>query len=100
MSTDVEIADKLENCTTVNAIAETIKITVLQKGNHKLSTGNPSIKGHIFPSCMLGSIDEWKKPQKKLKKNITSEIIKRKKPTAKFDLYNHLVPSSHTSSRK
>lgn len=99
-STDNENAIKLENWVTVKAKADTIKITVLQKGNHKLSTGRPSIKGQILPSWILGSIEEWKKPQKKLKKNIISDTINKKNPTAKFERYNHFVPDNQTNSRR
>ena len=36
--------------------------------------------GHIIPSSMVGASLEWKKAQKKEKKNNTSEVINRIMP--------------------
>lgn len=56
------------------------KIIVFHKGNpHALIVDIP-IGGHTHPIPMLGDKIQWKKPQKKLKKNITSDAINKHIP--------------------
>lgn len=54
-----------------------IKMMVLRSGTFIGLKGSIVIGGHMDPSSMEGLILEWKNDQKKLKKNIISERIKR-----------------------
>ena len=59
------------------------KIKVLAKGTSQGLKGWIPLGGHIAPSSTVGAKAEWKKAQKKPKKNITSDIIKRNIPKRK-----------------
>lgn len=56
---------------------EVNKITVPNKGIPKASKALTPVGGHTPPKSGLGDKDLWKYPQKKEKKNITSETIKK-----------------------
>lgn len=62
-------------CTTVTVTPEDNKITVFNKGNPQASKVIIPLGGKAKPTPIAGAKLQWKKPQKKLKKNISSETI-------------------------
>jgi len=69
----------------VNVTPEDNKITVFHKGRPQGSKVEMPSGGHIHPIPTDGDSVQWKKAQKKLKKNITSEAINKAIP--------NLIPS-------
>ena len=53
---------------------------MLEKSKPLTLINSPSNGGQTAQICIVGEIDEWKKPQKKPKKNIISDIINNIKP--------------------
>jgi len=64
----------------VTVAPELNKIAVFNNGTEKGFRGSIPIGGHITPISIAGDKLLWKKAQKKLKKNKTSETINKRNP--------------------
>ena len=64
-------------CAYVIVIPDESKIIVFHKGKPKASTKFINKGGHTSPRYILGDKLVWKKAQKKLKKNIISDVINK-----------------------
>lgn len=89
-------------CAHVTVAPELRSIAVFNKGTEKGFKAFIPIGGHITPISIEGDKLLWKKAQKKLKKNNTSETINNKKPsfkpaTAVLVWWPWYVPSRITS---
>ena len=67
-------------CAQVTVAPDKSKINVFNKGTPHGLKGLILTGGHIEPISIAGDKLEWKKAQKKAKKNITSETMKRSIP--------------------
>jgi len=67
-------------CAHVTDAPEVNKITVFKKGTSQALNTSIPLGGYVDPISGTGAKLEWKKAQKKAKKNITSEIIKSNIP--------------------
>ena len=90
-------------CAQVTLTPEARRIAVLSKGVLKgLKTATP-LGGQDIPRSLVGDNLLWKKAQKKLKKNNTSEVIKRimphRKPVTTFRVCRPCSPPSRLTSR-
>ena len=72
--------DNKRRCDQVKLTPEDNKITVFKIGKcHRLINSIP-IGGQILPIQIDGANEQWKKPQKNEKKNITYEVINKTIP--------------------
>ena len=67
-------------CDQVTVAPERSKISVFKKGISQQLKGSIPFGGQIAPTSIVGERLEWKKAQKKAKKNITSETMNRNIP--------------------
>lgn len=72
---------KIARCTQVTVTPEDNKITVFHKGKPHGSNAEIPWGGQTHPIPIDGDNVQWKKAQKKLKKNITSEAINKAIPS-------------------
>ena len=80
----------IEWCAHVTEHPERRRISVFRRGtSHGLKAWIPW-GGHVLPIWIAGTIDEWKKAQKKAKKNITSETINKTIPI-RWDFWTAVV---------
>jgi hypothetical protein len=70
----------IARCAAVIVTPDDNKIIVFHKGNPQALIVVTPTGGHTQPIPTLGDNVQWKKPQKKLKKNITSEAINKHIP--------------------
>ena len=61
-------------------VIEDNKVIVFHKGDPHALIVDTAVGGQIHPIPILGDKTQWKKPQKKLKKNITSDTINKHIP--------------------
>ena len=78
-STNV-VAFNIELCAIVIVTPEVSNNNVLSKGKPQISIGWIPFGGQIIPNEIDGDKLKWKKPQKKAKKNIISEMINKAIP--------------------
>jgi urease accessory protein UreE len=75
-----QLAAKRARCAQVILTPEESKIKVFRKGNSKGFSTSISLGGQTHPIATEGDKLEWKKAQKKPKKNIISETINKITP--------------------
>ena len=78
---DARSPAKMARWAQVTVTPEDNKITVFHKGKPQGSNDVIPCGGHVQPIPMDGDNVQWKKAQKKLKKNIISEAINKPIPS-------------------
>lgn len=90
-------------CAHVTVIPEAKRTAVFSKGIEKGLMALIPVGGQTQPNSVVGESLLWKKAQKKAKKNITSETMKRiiphRRPVVTKEVWNPIIVPSRIMSR-